>query len=640
MELFSFTLQGHRRFKDQCTLRTNGKLVALIGPNESGKTTLIDALDDFDRDEPTKPAEFSRGRPQDKWRVTCKFLLNDEELTLAGLTGPRWIVVTKSADGKKRFGFVPPCPDRDTDHRDVAAKHILSILDDKQFRAKLDESDPELGKAVEQLIADLLNAPVNLPSKVLSELSRLYEAFDSELSDEDSKPVSLALNAWSEMLVLERAASPTNRAIEQLRDKAPEFLFFDDDDRQLESTYDITALRTEIPLALDNLLDVAELSISELFGAIDVADGAAIATLEHRANATLKKRFLESWQQSGVSVALRLSPTLLEVQVVNEASEFSALAERSDGLRQFVALHAFVLCKRSSAPILLIDEAEHRLHYDAQADLVQMLAKQEIAAKVIYSTHSAGCLPEDLGNGVRLVRPKADDETASQIVNKFWADAGDGFMPLLIGLGASTLAFFPTRRAILVEGPVDMLLYPTLFREVTQADHLGFQFVPGLATNGQVLAPIVRQANSHIGYLTDGDEGGTAIADQLEAAGIDRARIVRLKNSDGSAVEIEDFVDPAILLAAANKLIHLFHPGADGLMKEQLSVARRMSSLEVAYLATTGMPLPKIELAYEILNAIDETPGKPVLDARRRKAFSKVVDRVTSLFGGAPILPQ
>jgi predicted ATP-dependent endonuclease of OLD family len=54
-------------------------------------------------------------------------------------------------------------------------------------------------------------------------------------------------------------------------------------------------------------------------------------------------------------------------------------------------------------PILLLDEIETHLHYDAQADLAQMLAKQEIVAKVIYTTHSMGCLPEDLGTGVRFI---------------------------------------------------------------------------------------------------------------------------------------------------------------------------------------------------------------------------------------------
>ena len=542
------------------------------------------------------------------------------------------MVVEKLADGQRYYAFEPPCPPRDIGHRDVAAKHILSILNNKMYRAILDENDLELGKTIERLIKQLGESPSDLTPEFLNELKTARRGFETELSAEPSKPLDLALSDWSQMIELESAKSPLRHAIDELHDKTPDYLFFDDEDRDLASTYDITALRSEIPGALENLLDVAEVETEEIFAAIDAADGAAITTLEHRSNTKLKEKFAVSWQQSGVRVAIRITPALLEVQVVNEASEFSALAERSDGLRQFVALHAFALCNRSTAPVLLIDEAEHRLHYNAQADLVQMLAKQEIASKVIYSTHSAGCLPEDLGNGVRLIRPTKNDETASEIVNKFWADGDDGLMPLLMGLGASTLAFFPTRRAVLVEGPVDMLLYPTMFREFLNLVSLSFQFVHGLSGTGQALAPLVPGKDNRIAYLTDGDAGGLAIVRELERGGVSKDRIVILRNSDATAVEIEDFIDPSLLLLAANNLIERFHPGAGRIAIADLTVVRRMSSLEAAYMARTGVNLPKVELAYGLLDLIDEKPGLVLLDSRRRASFGKVVQRILDLF--------
>ena len=109
----------------------------------------------------------------------------------------------------------------------------------------------------------------------------------------------------------------------------------------------------------------------------------------------------------------------LNIVIENEPTEFTNLAERSDGFRQFVALQSFTMKERAEKPILLIDEAETHLHYDAQAALVQMLQKQQVASKVIYSTHSAGCLPEDLGNGVRLVAKTGP--SSSKIINRFWS---------------------------------------------------------------------------------------------------------------------------------------------------------------------------------------------------------------------------
>jgi hypothetical protein len=185
-----------------------------------------------------------------------------------------------------------------------------------------------------------------------------------------------------------------------------------------------------------------------------------------------------------------------------------------------------------------------------------------------------------------------------------------------------------------------MLLYPTLLREVSGDDHLGFQFVPGLSTTGQVLAPLVRDADSQIGYLTDGDDGGLAIARSLRDAGVQQARIVTLKNSDATAVEIEDFLEPTLLLTAANKLIHLYHSEAAPLELAQLQLGGRMASLEAAFLERTGTPVPKVELAYEILSTIEDRPGTPLLDKRRRKAFQKIAGKVFDLFGGLPTSQQ
>ena len=116
-----------------------------------------------------------------------------------------------------------------------------------------------------------------------------------------------------------------------------------------------------------------------------------------------------------------LDGRVLHILVKSPGGQFDRIAERSDGLRQFLALLMFLSSHPNLKvpPIVLIDEVERHLHYDAQADLVQMLAHQDVAAKVVYTTHSLGCLPEDLGLGVRMV--EATDHL-SQINNWFWSN--------------------------------------------------------------------------------------------------------------------------------------------------------------------------------------------------------------------------
>jgi predicted ATP-dependent endonuclease of OLD family len=251
-----------------------------------------------------------------------------------------------------------------------------------------------------------------------------------------------------------------------------------------------------------------------------------------------------------------------------------------------------------------------------------MLARQQIAAKVVYTTHSAGCLPEDLGNGVHLARPLHQDEMQSEVVNKFWAENELGFAPLLFGMGASTLAFFPTRHAVMVEGPADMLLMPTMFREALNLGVLGFQFVPGLsiANDDEFLhAQAIGRAKG-IMYLLDTDSGGAILKKKLLKR-VHRDDIFDLATKDGAAVETEDFIDPELLIEAANIVLKKRHPRMPLFVRAELVDRHRMAELESAYHARTRKKLPKVDLAYEVLDLILATPGRRILDPARRKEF-------------------
>ena len=236
---------------------------------------------------------------------------------------------------------------------------------------------------------------------------------------------------------------------------------------------------------------------------------------------------------------------------------FTTIAERSDGLRQFVALVAFTAVRPSEhVPILLLDEIETHLHYDAQANLVQMLARQEIVAKIIYTTHSMGCLPEDLGTGVRFIQSKEPESFTSRIESAFWTSNDSGFSPLLFGMGASTLAFIPLRNAVIVEGPSDMVLWPTLLRETTNRTHLDFQVAPGLSKENRPGIIVLDRQAPHTAYLLDSDDGGRELHRELTSAGISEDKIFHIPDDGQQGVAIEDLIDAEIYMQAVNEELH------------------------------------------------------------------------------------
>jgi energy-coupling factor transporter ATP-binding protein EcfA2 len=633
MDLANVYIQGFKRFRARSNFKTNGKVVAIVGANEAGKSSLLQALAHLGNDDAPVPGEISRGSRREEFLIEGRFFLSQEELELAGLQAASWLVVRKVVSGSRSYDVAPAPPKRDLTHRGRLWQLLNFAITNKRFRARIDDdADEDLDDRWDEVSPILQSDEEDLSDDDQNTVSELVQLVERLTIDKDAATIKKIPGSLADFISGEAQPNPRKYALEALTSRIPEFIVFEDEDRDLQSEYSIPALGEAVPSALDSLCVLAELDVPELVQAQERGDTAYLTTLEHSANDNLRLHFGENWQQSGVRVTLRIQGEVLAVQVVNEQAEFTSFAERSDGLRQFVALQAFSTCNWSGLPILLIDEAEQKLHYDAQADLVQMLARQRVASKVIFTTHSAGCLPEDLGNGVRLTRPSVEFRTQSEIVNKFWADNEPGFAPLLFGMGASTLAFFPTRNAVMVEGPSDMLLLPTMFREALSTDVLGFQFVPGLSFSDDVFHAPVLGKKSGVLFLTDGDSGGESIRTRLLSMRVERKNVFSLRSRDGNAVDVEDFVDCDLIVAGVNALLRKFHGAVTPLAKRELVAKHRMAAVETWFKRSTNTELPKVELAYEILEMLSDEPTRVILDAKRKASFKAVAEAVLERF--------
>ncbi|MEV7633472.1 AAA family ATPase [Microbacterium sp. NPDC089318] len=271
-------------------------------------------------------------------------------------------------------------------------------------------------------------------------------------------------------------------------------------------------------------------------------------------NETLRKRLQPMWTQSELTIELRLNRGgVLEVNILELDSRDYAvtpIAERSDGLRTFLGLVCFLLAANLDVPpVLLIDEAERNLHYDAQADLVRVLTHELKVHKVLYTTHSPGCLPLDLRTGIRVVSRDPNDPGTSTLENNFWTNDHPGFSHLLFAMGAEAAAFSAFRRAVLAEGVSEMILLPTLLRNATDGSQLNFQVAFGLSN---LSAPRAISSVALITtFLVDGDDSGRVKKKQLEREGVPATHVFQLPRNKA----IEDLIDRATYLKTVNGLL-------------------------------------------------------------------------------------
>jgi len=347
------------------------------------------------------------------------------------------------------------------------------------------------------------------------------------------------------------------------------------------------------------------------------------------ANERLKEFFEQSWTQSGVTVRLSLHETILRVFISTPYGRYTDIQERSDGLRQFVALATFaeVYGLEDRDLVLPIDEAETHLHYNAQSDLVRVLDLQSAASSVIYTTHSAGCLPEDLGGNVRVI--VRQDENWSEIQNAFWTK-GIGFDPLLLGMGASALVFGAVRRAVIAEGATDLILLPTLMRAATDRTSLGYQVAPGIAEVSQSAVADLELQASKAAYVVDDDMGGRAHRKKLRSAGVEPARIFVLGQGIRAGLAVEDLVRKELYLQVVNE--ELERSGREArLGKRDIPEKGRSAAVRRWCKAKRYSEPKKVSIATAL--ALNAQISPPVLSPVGKRVLQDLHARLTAYLG-------
>ncbi|MDQ3725142.1 MAG: AAA family ATPase [Actinomycetota bacterium] len=502
---------------------------------------------------PVEATEWTRGEKlsPDREIVKLRYRLDrDEQKILRNLENGdrlrkvRWLERTLHVDGSSSISL-EPIPTRNKEPRWALAKAL---------RRAIDQDDWPAGEEIE----DTVLGPENL-EELLSALESNLVSLSGHLESLDSLAGQLEEHEWEQGLVekirhvyeLELRNHPHPEGRGALLERIPKFVRFEMADRQLADEYDLATAADDPPPALHNLAELAELDLEELLEQINSGlTGSVRATID-KANEVLREVFGAWTQKPSVAVSFDRSGTSLLVHVQSGTGVPMKPHERSEGLRQFVGLVALTAGEGHGVPpILLIDEAEMHLHYDAQADLMDTLAKQNTAAQIIYTTHSSACLPEDLGSSVRIVRG-VGEEMRSEVEQQFWSDEV-GLVPLLLAMGAGSMAFAPLRPAVIAEGGSELVLLPSLIKEAARIKRLGYQVVPGAAGSPPLrIAGLDLEGVSTV-WVLDGDQGGRDRRKYLSKNGVPRDRI-HLIEEGSLGLDLEDLIHPETYVKAVNR---------------------------------------------------------------------------------------
>ena len=659
MDLNWIKINGFKRF-EKATLNTSGKVIALLGANEAGKSSLLEALTFLNHDRPfNQDTDLTRNKDFNDEEIILEagFLLNKKDReALSDLYNSdllRWLIIRKPVAGKREFKIKPPLF-KDIEYHQQTLNKLLTAC--QSYLAKINKYHNESNytdkqtaiikqgnSLIEQLKTSIENKNdlsstlktllENFPDAIFQSLNITYINDKEQITENPDFLLDLK-DSIDKLLKYENGKDTNQQAIDILKERIPQFLLFSEQERNLESNFNLANFEKQKPKkALNNLFKMADLNIEEL--SQNWKNSSKAKTLINKANNKIAKIYESKWSQSQVKQVLSINSNMLRVSFENLEGDDFELNQRSDGLRQFVALINFLEVEHVEHSILLVDEAELHLHYNAQADLIEIFTKQKFASKIIYTTHSVGCLPEDLGTGVKLVSPQENIEERSTIQKPFGAkDKRPGVLPLVFGMGASQLAFMTIRQSVFVEGVTDMMLLPTLFRQAAQIEYSGFQTIPGIAMTSSANFGLLENHAPKVAFLVDRDETGEKYKKQLQESGIEEKRIFQLPEW-GKAIVLEDYIRKELYLEAVNEQIKNWNDkNTEGCLMslDDIPDANRPLTVKNWCEQHQLKPIDKVSISYSLLDLATSERQEKLIEHSVQDSLLELYRKIIEVF--------
>ena len=551
MKIIKFRIKNYKSIVDSGDCYLSEKLTILAGKNESGKTSILEALEDFHQDkeirEEARPIKGD-GIPE----VSISFMLLDSDIKAISKEIDRTDVIPKETTITltKKLGSKAYTLDSDSRKQlelpniyEVSKKEILSSI--KRIEGALKAS----GVSV---------VFPKFDKQKLSEYKAEVVAFKSQNSSlNDILPDVQKIEDSSDNFY-EREKQVTGFINEFVKSHLPYFILFSSFDDEFPKSIPIANLATN-EWAQD-LEQVSDFSIEKMSSTNQQAQ----VNHENSVNVDFTKKFEKYWTQDKIKLQVKKDGPDLNFWIV-ENNESYFPSQRSKGQQWYLSFYIKIVARLQEGKpnIILIDEPGLYLHAKAQKDLLQVLLEYTNDNPVVFSTHSPYLITEDNLENIRLIEkttkgtkilgkihahPTADKETLTPILTA-------------IGLGINdSITNLDQKNNVVVEGPEDVF-YLRAFKELENKTLKANFINGGGASNMGIVGAILEGWGADVHYLYDNDQGKKDGIKNLKAWRVLPELIKSvLKKDDTTIVDIfsvEDFKNlvlenPALSYSSSN----------------------------------------------------------------------------------------
>lgn len=481
----------------------------LAGKNESGKTTILEALAAFDEN-----AELSKKtRPigtnlESEIYVTFE-ISKDELIEELGeyhsknlsFASKEIIIIKKTNEGYSIENDLKLPVEQNEELRKKTEARIEKIIEDSELKEDTKKWLFDKGLVLEDWEYDIpkwFENPTN---------ANIY----GKTFNITGHPTDVFTNIQEEIEQFRK--NDFNRAnfLDSLiGNQMPFFVLFDSFDDIFPDNISIDSI--EDNSVVKDLEQVSDFKISEIIS----EDSQIQANHENQVNANFSDVFEEYWSQDKIKLVVRKDGDKVNFWIEENQKLFKP-SQRSKGQQWYLSFYIKIVSKmQSSIPnVILIDEPGLYLHAKAQKDLLKVLEKQFKMNILVFSTHSPYLIEENRLNNIRLIE-KNDGITT--VVGKPWSKIADKetLTPILtaIGLGLGDSISDRFKDNIICEG-MEEVIYLQAFQYVT-GNHEEYNFINGGgAPKLEFFGRILEAWELNVKYLFDNDTAGKRAGNKI-----------------------------------------------------------------------------------------------------------------------------
>lgn len=457
IKLKEVTIHKYKSFESEQTFPIEEKITTLVGMNESGKSSVLEAISKSNYFEEDSDFEFdmTHDYPRREKKSVEKSGEDPKAITIKYEISESLIKLIEGEFGEEIFNS-------------IFFKHTVFFSNESSWELNINYD-----KIIKYLSKELPKE-INLHNLINSDSYLKYTELLTLLAEDPNKPKIGKLSKYFKNE--EKWENPIEEFIvrEFLKPHQPKFLYYDEY-YSLPSRVSISDLQSkkkkneELKTA-KALFELADINIDEIVNAENYEDFKA--ELE-ATEAIISDELFKYWKtNNNLSIEFEIDKVIkntpdgtpsivdhvLDIRVKNSRFRVSLpLRNRSKGFNWFFSF--LVWFKRiqedtESTYVILLDEPGLNLHASAQADLLKFLEDLSENYQIIYSTHSPFMIDSQSLTNVRTV---VETQNGSRISDSIQEKDPNTLFPLQAALGYNIAQnLFVSKYNLLVEGVSDL----------------------------------------------------------------------------------------------------------------------------------------------------------------------------------------